>query len=125
MSNPPTSCRPAALVALTVLTTLMISGCGPKNDSPTSSNSTTSQNPIGAPLDYVGAVGKAKKSAEKVIDTASMARQIQLFYAAEGHYPADLAELVREKYMPSIPPAPHGMKYVYNPTTGDIKIIKQ
>jgi len=125
MSNPPTSYHPVAWVALTALITLLVSGCGPKKDSPTSSNSTTSSNPIGAPLDYVGAVGKAKKSAEKVIDTTSLARQIQLFYAAEGHYPEDLAELVREKYMPSIPPAPHGMKYVYNPTTGEIKILKQ
>ena len=121
MNNP----RTLTAIMLVALTALFVSGCGPKKDPSPTANSTSSQNPISAPLDYVGAVGKAKVSAEKVIDTASLARQIQMFYAAEGHYPADLAELVREKYMPSIPPAPHGMKYAYNPATGEVKILKQ
>ena len=100
-------------------------GCGSKSSTPAKTNTVSSGNPITAPLDYVGAAGKAKVTAEKVIDTTSLARQIQMFYAAEGRYPADLAEMVREKYMPNIPPPPAGMRYEYNAANGEVKLLRK
>ncbi len=113
----------ALLLLLGILT-----GCDSKKKQETKNppeNSYSSGNPLTAPVDYIGTVGKAKGTAEKVIDTASMSRHIQMFYAAEGRFPTDLKELVKEKYIPNVPPAPHGMKFFYDSATGDFKIVKE
>ena len=57
-------------------------------------NNNSSGNPLTAPVDYLGAVAKAKKTAEKGAETAALNQQVQLFYAQEGRYPKDLNELV-------------------------------
>ncbi len=116
-----------AILTLFVLT-WVLTGCHSKKKEEakkTDDTSYSSGNPLTAPLDYIGTVGKAKVTAEKVIDTASMARNIQTFYAAEGRFPSDLQELVTEKYIPSVPPTPRGMKYAYDPATGDLKIVRE
>ena len=40
----------------------------PKDETPEKEESSSAGNPLTAPLDYVGAVGKAKKSSEKRLD---------------------------------------------------------
>ncbi len=103
-------------------------GCDAKRSEETKKTndaSFSSGNPLTAPVDYIGAAGKAKVTAEKVIDTVSLARHIQTFYASEGRFPTDLQELVAEKYIPSVPPTPRGMKYAYDSATGNLKIVPQ
>ncbi len=113
---------------LTLLVSILIlTGCDTKTKVETKNTNQTSYssgNPLTAPLDYIGTVGKAKVTAEKVIDTASMARSIQMFYAAEGRFPTDLQEMVKEKYIPIVPPTPPGMKFAYDSVTGDLRIVK-
>ena len=76
-----------------------------------------------APVDYLGAVAKAKKSAEKTVETVSLNQAIQQFSAAEGRYPKDLNELVTEKYLPKLPDPPYGMKIVYDAAKGEVKVV--
>jgi hypothetical protein len=90
-----------------------------------SPSASASGNPVAAPADYLGAVAKAKKTADAKIETASINRTVQLFYAQEGHYPKDLNELVRPGYLPQLPAPPYGMKYDYNPKTGEVKVVPQ
>jgi hypothetical protein len=80
---------------------------------------------VTAPVDYLGAVAKAKKSSEKTIDTVYLNKTIQEFNAAEGHFPKDLNELVTEKYLPRLPEAPYGMKIVYDATKGEVKVVSK
>ncbi len=80
-------------------------------------------NPLNAPTDYLGAVAQAKKYSEKNIELVALRQNVQQFYAMEGRYPADLQELVKEKYLGSIPRPPYGMKITYDPKTGDVKIV--
>lgn len=106
---------------------LALAGCGQKDQSPTTTKSTNapaaSGNPVTAPVDYLGALAKAKKASEKTIDTASLNKAIQLFQVSEGRYPKDLNELVTEKYLTKLPEAPYGMKIVYDATKGEVKVV--
>ena len=102
-------------------------GCGQSEAPPpaggTNAAAAPGSNPLNAPADYLGGMVKAKKTAEKTVDTASLNKAVQLFYATEGRYPKDLNELVTTKYLPLIPEAPSGMKITYNASSGEVKVV--
>jgi hypothetical protein len=104
-----------------LLAGLLFSGCK-KSDTDAGQKTNTTGNPLTAPADYLGAVGKAHQTATKVVDTVGLKQAIGQFYAMEGRFPKDLKELVTQKYLASIPQPPAGKKITYNPTTGDVKI---
>jgi hypothetical protein len=115
--------KPLSLVLLSGLT---LAGCGKKDAASTSSATNenySSGNPVTAPADYLGAVGKAKKFSERTIDTVTLNRAVQEFNAGEGRNPRDLNELVTEKYMPKLPEPPYGAKFVYDANTGQVKVV--
>lgn len=113
-------------VFLAVCAALAVAGCSKQEPAPAKpANSAASGNPLTAPVDYLGAVAKAKNVSEKVIDTTSLNRSIQLFYAQEDRFPKDLNELVSKHYLPALPSAPPGARWVYNPQTGEIKAVRQ
>ena len=103
-----------------------LTGCGKKEEvTPPTTNTASSGNPLTAPVDYLGAAANAKKSAEKTLDTAGLNQAIQMFYATEGRYPKTLNELVGTGQLSKLPSAPAGMKYDYNPKTGQVKVVPQ
>jgi hypothetical protein len=108
---------------------LMLAGCGktPEQTPPKPATNTpaVSGNPITAPVDYLGAVAKAKHSADRTIELVSLKQAVQQFQVAEGRLPKDLNELVTEKYLPSIPKAPTGMKIEYDAASGEVKMVAQ
>jgi hypothetical protein len=113
-------------LSLLLLSGLALSGCGKKEEKTTASSTNennSSGNPLTAPVDYLGAVAKAKKSSEKTIETVSLNQAVQQFSAAEGRYPKDLNELVTEKYLPKLPEPPYGMKILYDAAKGEVKIV--
>jgi hypothetical protein len=105
-----------------LLAGFFLSGC--KKDQPSSpaTNTTSSGNPLTAPVDYLGAVGKAKVSADKSLSSVGLDQAVKNFSAEEGRLPKSLQELV-PNYLRSIPPAPAGMNYSYNPQTGVVKVV--
>lgn len=110
---------------LILLAGLVFSGCdsgGPPSAPPKTNAS--SGNPITAPVDYLGAVGKAHQAAGKTVSSAGLTQAIKMFESQEGRLPKSLAELVPD-YMPRIPAPPAGMKYVYNPADGSLKVVPQ
>ena len=82
-------------------------------------------NPITAPVDYLGAVGKAKKFAGKTVDLAALNQAIQLFHTSEDRFPNDLNELVSEGYLPRLPAPPPGMRVSYSSARGEVRFLKQ
>ena len=98
---------------------LVICGCSPEGEK------SSSGNPLTAPADYVGAAGKAKNKADASLSTVGLKQAIQLFNAQEGRNPKNLQELVSKGYLPSVPAAPTGQKFQYNPSTGDLKLVPQ
>lgn len=113
------------LIAIFTIVALSITGCGKKDDAAKKTEQPAGQNPITAPVDYLGAAAKAKKYSEKTIDIVNLKRAIQEFQAGEGRLPKDLNELVTEKYLNSIPQPPPGLKIVYDPKTGEVKIVPE
>jgi hypothetical protein len=106
---------------------LLLIGCGEQSEKPAAGTNTTSSGstPLSAPADYVGALGKAKQTAEKTVDTSSLNQAIQMFNVEKGRYPKDLNELVTEKFIPKLPAAPYGMKLEYDAASGKVKVVKQ
>jgi hypothetical protein len=105
---------------------LALAGCSKQaSTAAAKTNDFSSGNPLTAPVDYLGAVAKAKHVAEKTIDLASVNQAIQLFYAQEDRFPKDLNELVAKHYIGGVPPAQPGTAWAYNPQTGEIKAVRQ
>jgi hypothetical protein len=117
--------RTGMLVAMACVMSLLGTGCGKKEGVEAKTTNAVGSNPLNAPTDYLGAMGKAKKSSEKTIDTISINQAIALFHASEGRFPRDLNELVTEKFMPKVPEAPYGMKIVYDATRGQVQIVPE
>ena len=111
-------------VALACLLGLAGLGCSkPKAAKPAATNtSTVGQNPLLAPVDYLGTMVQAQKLAVKTTDLASVNKAIQMFSATEGRLPKDLNELVTEKYIARLPDVPKGMRYVYDPKSGQVRL---
>lgn len=118
-----------ATIVLPLLALVFATGCGPSDSSSQSASSTTTTNRNmtndGAFGQYMGALAQAKQNAGKTVDVASLSRVIDQFYVDKSRYPADLNELVTEKYISKVPDAPYGMKIDYDPTTGKVQVVNQ
>lgn len=110
---------------LAIAVAVLVSGCGENQSAPASSETNNASNPLTAPVDYLGAVGKAQQQAIKTVDVASINSAIQLFHAEHGRFPADLNELVKEKFLPQVPAAPYGQKIIYDAASGQVRVVKQ
>ena len=98
-------------------------GCSKSETQQPAKSSTSGGNPVTAPVDYLGAVAQGQKKSISTIDQAGITQAINMFQAAEGRYPKDLNELVGPDYLPRLPTPPPGMKFDYNPTTGQFKVV--
>ncbi|MDI9401681.1 MAG: hypothetical protein ACOX2U_00330 [Limisphaerales bacterium] len=105
----------SALLAFSLLT-----GCGKKERS---SKGSEAPKPPPAPgsVDYLGAMGRAKTTAEKVVDISNVRHAIALFQAGEDRYPESLDELVSSGYLPRLPQLPEGYRYTYLPESGQVR----
>lgn len=104
----------------------ILAGCGDSSSGKgAATNSTPSSTPLSAPADYLGAMGKAQKSAVKTVDVASVNQAIQMFRVENDRFPNTLQELVDEKFLPRLPAPPSGMKYSYDSKTGAVKVVNQ
>jgi hypothetical protein len=112
------------LLTLVLMAGLFLGGCKKQQPSAPTTNAASGGNPITAPIDYLGAVGKAPKTATKIVSSAGLQQAIQMFYVQEGRFPKDLSELV-PNYIDRLPPPPAGMKYSYDARDGTVKIVAQ
>ena len=109
---------------------VLLVGCGKSGDEETAPDakvetaqeSGDSGNPLTAPVDYLGAINKANKFANKSIELAQVTKAMQEFKITEGRNPKDLAELVESGFLAKEPVAPYGMEVHYNPQTGKVTI---
>jgi hypothetical protein len=112
---------------LSLAASLFLLGCGESPNPPAhpTNGATSGSNPLSAPADYVGALGKAQQTAVKTVDTTSLNQAIQMFNVENGRNPKDLNELVEKKFIPRIPEAPRGMKLEYDAAAGKVRVVKQ
>ncbi len=105
---------------LAVCLVLGFAGCGgemaSKSDSQTDKEGESHSQPASA--DYLGAVNRAKKSAIKTVNVASVQQVVRQFQAGEGRLPRSLKEVVSSGYIARLPKVPQGLRLVYDPQTG-------
>lgn len=110
-------------LALGILFAALLAGCGEKSGAPAKSDSATDA--AAAPADYLKSAAKSQKSAVKAVDTAALNKAIELFFVQEGRFPKDLDEMVEKRLIAKIPPAPAGMKIVYDAKDGLVTVEKE
>ena len=108
-------------MSIIMMAGLLFCGCKKQESTSQSTNASSSGDAGG----YFGAMTKAKKAAENTVGAAGVNQAIGMFQAQEGRNPASLNELVTKRYLPNIPPPPAGMKYDYNPQTGQARVVPQ
>ena len=112
-----------ATCTLLLLAGFLFFGCKKKEASSTdASGQQAGGNPVTAPADYLSAAANAKHAADKTLLAAGIDQAVKMFSAQEGRMPKDLNELV-PKYLKSIPSPPTGMKYSYDPASGEVKVV--
>ncbi|MFT3828190.1 MAG: hypothetical protein QM691_00640 [Opitutaceae bacterium] len=117
-----------------VATSLLLTGCPEKrrpansaSGKPASSNpgkpaggeKSTTPGPLG---DYARTLDKSEKKAAEVTGLTTLTQAVQQFNVLEGRLPRTLDELVESRYLPKLPPAPRGKRFVYNPKSGDVAV---
>ena len=90
----------------TVTACLVLVGCGKKTSSSSKATNTVGENPVMAPVDYLGAIGKAQQKAVKVAAWAPLEEAIKMYKVQEGHYPKTLNDLVTSGVMDKLPNPP-------------------
>ena len=115
---------------LILFAALLVAGCGGEgsgdpNAAVQGTNGGTGGGLATAPVDYLGALGKAQQSATKTADVAAVSEAVRRFQVEVGRLPRDLNELVQEKYLPKLPATPYGTTLSYDPATGEVKVVKQ
>ncbi|MSU36731.1 MAG: hypothetical protein EXS36_16865 [Pedosphaera sp.] len=101
-------------------------GCGKKDAAkPAEDPLANSGNPLLAPVDYLGAQARGKRTAAKTVGFVEIQSAIQQFHAMEDRYPKDLNELVKQGLLVTMPTPPPGVAWSYNPQTGEIRTVKQ
>jgi hypothetical protein len=108
-----------------LLGALFLLGCGEKQPATAQATNSPGSNPLNAPADYVGALGRGQATAIKTIDVASLNQALQMFNVQEGRFPKDLNELVDSKLIGKVPAAPYGKKLVYDASAGKVSVVDQ
>ncbi len=100
-------------------------GCGGGSEADSDADQTATEtaestegNPLTAPVDYLGAVNQAQKTAGKKLSLVGIQQAIQQFQVMEERFPRNLQEVVSSGYIARLPEVPRGQKLVYNPQTG-------
>ena len=102
---------------------LFACGCGhsEKSNAVAANQPEVVQNPIEAPAEYIGVLGKAEQQAVRTADLATLTKAIQIFEAQEDRYPRDLKELVEKEYLAKLPVLPPSTVFSYDPKTGAVR----
>lgn len=102
---------------------LLATGCsGDKSQPETQEDDDSTGNPLTAPVDYLGAVGQAHKTAISSTALNSIRQAIRLFHASEGRFPKTLNELVDTGTIGKLPDPPVGKSFEYQSETGQVDI---
>ncbi len=102
---------------------LCLAGCGGETASKSDSQTTDKEgNPLTAPVDYLGAVNQAKKSANKKLSLVGLQKAIQQFQASEGRLPRNLQEVVSSGHIARLPEIPKESRLVYDPRTSIVSL---
>ena len=111
------------MMLLIGLTCGLAAGCSVETESDAESRKQEKLTPINAPDQYVRGVLNARNRAADVMGTSSINKAIQAYKMEFGKNPSSLEELRKKGLLSTIPPAPSGKKYQYNPRNGTVAFV--
>ena len=76
----------------------------------------------GAAADYARNLSNTEKKAAEVTGLETLNKAVQQYQVIEGRYPRTLDELVAARYLPKLPPAPRGKRFVYDSKAGEVTV---
>lgn len=94
---------------------------------PTAPASGTAKTPEakGPLADYAHTLDKSEKKAAEVTGLLTLNQAVQQFNVIEGRLPRTLDELVETRYLPKLPAAPRGKRFVYDSKAGEVTVAEQ
>ncbi len=123
------------MLGVTVAAALVLTGCPEKRRPAGSAPAKPAQTaPAKAPdatkapeakgpvADYARNLSDAEKKATEVTGLDTLNKAVQQFQVLEGRYPTSLDELVASRFLPKIPAAPRGKRFIYNPRSGEVMV---
>ncbi len=100
---------------LAVSASLLLGGCGKNQPAPLAATPTNETSAVSATV--------TSKPLEGQVDPF-LTQQLRAFVQQKGRLPADFRELARTS-LDSVPRAPAGMKWAIDPTTQEVKAVRQ
>jgi hypothetical protein len=76
----------------------------------------------GAAADYARNLSNTEKKAAEVSGLETLNKAVQQYQVIEGRFPRTLDELVASRYLPKLPPAPRGKRFVYDSKAGEVTV---
>lgn len=117
----------SVLLVCTVLA-LTASACRRKPTPTTAAESTEPPAPspgLTIPAGPAGTPATAAPGSPEHANLELLTFATQQFYAANKRMPADLQELAAAKLIPKVPVAPVGMRFLIEPQTKQVRLVKQ
>lgn len=74
----------------------------------------------GAAADYARNLSNTEKKAAEFSGLETLNKAVQQYQVIEGRFPRTLDELVASRYLPKLPPAPRGKRFVYDSKAGEV-----
>ncbi len=72
--------------------------------------------------DYAHTLDKSEKKAAEVTGLLTLNQAVQQFNVIEGRLPRTLDELVETRYLPKLPAAPRGKRFIYDSKAGEVTV---
>ncbi len=104
-----------SILLLTVSALLLLNGCGRNAPAPTITTATNGTSTTPAVADAKPLDGQVQPF---------LTQQLRAFVQQRGRLPSDFSELARTS-LDSVPRAPAGMRWAIDPTTREVKAVKQ
>ena len=103
---------------------LVVAGCSKKKDAATATNAAAEPaNPAAAPAAPAASPDQARVEREASFQTQDLQLSVEAYEKIYKRKPASLEQMVRDGFLNSLPPAPPGKRFAYDPTSARVSLV--
>ncbi len=97
-------------------------GSTPPKTAQSSAEAEKKSGATGSLADYGKSLSNAEKTAAQTAGLVTLNQAVKQYNVIENRFPATLEELVSARYLPKLPAAPRGKRYVYDAKAGEVTV---